>query len=154
MTFTPENTQAAQAALDYLTEHPEKHNQASWVDAPWSLPADISEFETIFTEDGYQTVTPAEVVNLCDTTMCVAGTVQFLHRGWVNGRTAPIDGAAYLGLDGAQAHFLFYDATNEEAIDGLTAIAQGDPWKFNDVMDRCYQRGDYAPENDPDYWDE
>lgn len=131
---TTEQAQTARAALTYLREHPEKHDQATWVDAPGSDGPEV-----FMTEDGYASGHTAEDINLCDTTMCVAGTVQFQHYGYVAPATAAHDAAHFLGLDDEQARFLFYDATNEGALVALEHIANGDPWALNDQIDDFYR---------------
>lgn len=120
MDSTLETRAHAQAAIDYLTEHPEKHQQTSWFNTH-------NGSDVLFANE--------EDINLCQTTMCAAGTVQFLHRGYVDvdgayGVPVDIDAAQLLGLDEDEAYYLFHYSVNDQAIDALTAIAQGDGHKF------------------------
>lgn len=130
MFMTPEVQARAQAAIDYFTAHPDKHDQRSWIDGP-------DAFVDSHDDEGTGVHSP-EIVNLCDTTMCVAGLVQFQDQGFVRVGTAAFEGADLLGLAPDEARFLFYDSTDEAALAGLAAIATGDSWAFGDVMDAFY----------------
>ena len=120
MLVTEDTKRIAQQALDYLTAHPERHNQESWWDGE-----PVSKSPIIFR--------PIDEGNLCNTTMCVAGTVQFQQKGYVD----PIDVREYatqaLGLDNIEAQLLFMYANEEDSLDLLRAIANGDDEKFAEL---------------------
>lgn len=141
MRVTDETKANAQAVLDYILAHPEKHSQRHVVglmDSSWNfflLPSSGESVEDIvLTEE-----------NFCGTTMCIAGTVIFLNQGIdaLNrlGKPVIIDdeshtdweivGAEYLGLDLDEADSIFFEMSNSRAIDLLIAIANGDEEKFH-----------------------
>lgn len=105
-----EQTQArAQAAFDFLSQNPKNHNQQWYISGATDVP---------LTEE-----------NLCGTTMCVAGTVEWQAHGYVTD-FAFSAGAMLLGLKYNEAENLFYASNNDEALDMLSAIANGDESKF------------------------
>lgn len=127
MNVTEETKAHAQEIFDYLTQHPEKHDQDSWYDTKGE--ANFDDIQEI-TED-----------NFCGTTMCVAGTSVWLKGGIalmnefsdmceLNFQNA---GAENLGLDENEAYALFYGAGNSQALDLVAAIAAGDEAKFHDI---------------------
>lgn len=125
MESTLETRTRAQDALDYLEENPEKHDQSSWFNE--HIPGTTLLFGG------------REIINMCQTTMCAAGTVQFLERGYVDvngqyGYPVDIDAASLLGLNDDEAWFLFHQSDESQAVDALNAVAQGDEDKFWDVF--------------------
>lgn len=105
--FTTEETRAtAQAVLDYIHEHPEKHNQLDFFG-----------------------------VNGCGTTMCIAGTVLFLEYGVsTSNQAGAISTGSYsdmagplLGLENDdETDWLFYEMDNELAIQKLKHLVVGE----------------------------
>jgi hypothetical protein len=123
MNSTLDTRAVAQRALDYIAEHPKQHRQANWVgvDGVYAGWSGIGDF------------------NMCDTTMCIAGTVVYneegfdgikrmlrrdIHSDWIG------VGAAYLGLDRGEAEAIFIYQDEEKVINQLRAIAEGDETKF------------------------
>lgn len=109
-----ENTKrVAQEALDYILMHPEKHDQDDWISSK----------------------------EMCDTQMCVAGTVMFnevgILKAWDIFKNSESKGVQLasdlLGLDDEEASRLFYCFDKERALDKLNALAQGDENKFNSI---------------------
>lgn len=111
MSDTTDHAAFARQVLDYILEHPDEHDQTHWGLHP----------------DG------------CGTTMCIAGTAVTLdpdtgvtwyssESGQFMGTTVIVDddpgpievrAAELLGLDETQSHELFFDSTDEEALDFL-----------------------------------
>ena len=138
MIVTEETKAQAQAALDYIHAHPEKHAQNHWVGI------NKGNAITYFWMDNLNVTEE----NLCGTTMCVAGTLVYLNEGVdglnrlhhntmgvvdendvvVNGWI--VTGAKYLGLTSQEAYSLFFEMDEAKAVDMLTAIANGDEVKF------------------------
>lgn len=127
MQVTEQTKAMAQAVVDYHLKYPGRHEQASWIGGP------SYRYKMTVTEQ-----------NLCDTTMCAAGTAVFVEQG-IEGLNRCIDvnacgiweseGARILGLTtDEEIQALFYDVSNEEAMDGLRAIAAGDEDKFHAIM--------------------
>lgn len=144
MKNTVQNRQAALDALLYFADHPDKHDQAAWVEVPgetvYGETVYGSEYTVYDVEEGTNVYTE-EAVNLCGTTMCVAGLAQFQEKGYVAPSTSPDDGARILGLDTYnERHFLFYDADNETALAALRCIATGDQEGFENVSNAFYNR--------------
>lgn len=100
----------AQDILDYISEHPDEHDQNNWVTG--TIPEDATP------ETG------------CGTTMCVAGTSIFLKHGPAM-LNDPIDlystlAGVELGLNAVEKEALFYSMSNAQAVEALEAIAAGD----------------------------
>lgn len=144
MHSTPETRQNAQAVLDYLEKNPNQHRQNFfWApkDQPQTL-TDEAQAEWISRLDELKK--PIEH-NVCDTTMCIAGTAVFLNEG-IPGLVSCISaeyedvsfinkGADYLGLDDSEAQELFYTMSEQSALDALRAVAEGNEDKFWEVME-------------------
>lgn len=114
----------AQKVDDYFLVHPERHDQNNWA---------------ALEDDEYRAV-EIDDENVCNTTMCVAGSAVFVSRpihefrAFAGGSNSWEDeGAVLLGLDGDEAEWLFYDTSNEIAIDAVRAIANGDEDKFKAI---------------------
>lgn len=126
MKITPETMAMANKVLDYIKDHPERHDQFSWVSV-----------------EGLEQASQLREDNLCQTTMCVAGTAVFLSRPLDEfvkfdtvGTGAAVwetEGARLLGLDEDESEWLFYDASNEEALEALAAAAAGNQQEFDRV---------------------
>lgn len=91
-------------------------------------------------------------INVCDTTMCAAGTAIFLndHREFLAAAKDILElppgtesallaqeffsvrGRELLGLDDNEAIFLFY-TNNENAVELMRTVAQGDTEKFDQI---------------------
>lgn len=125
----------AKVILDYITLHPELHNQELWVDIHGMI-------------DSVDQLEP------CGTSACVAGyAVLFsndphfefeVERGYVE--ISPVDdvdkeelfydrGRKLLGLDHEDANSLFYRTSNEEARKALVYLAQGEEIDWDEVYD-------------------
>lgn len=131
MIVTEETKSVAQGILDYFILYPERHKQAMWI-------ADNNSGDYFF-RGGRDAVSEE---NLCDTTLCVAGSAVYVSQG-VEGLNAigsePAPnwehyGAEALGLDEIEGGYLFFCWDEEKAIDAVRAIAAGDVDKFHSVM--------------------
>lgn len=130
MHSTPETRAAAQGVADYIEAHPEQHNQSAWVQ--------------VFDQEGNELDTEdysLEDLNVCKTTMCVAGTAAFQRDGkqiftdqWQRTHTWMDEGMKILGLRFDEANSLFYDTDNEEALDVVKGLAVGE-WRGDDLTD-------------------
>lgn len=114
MNSTFETRAHAQAVLDYIEEHPEKHDQSNWV----------MNYESGLSE------------NMCGTTMCVAGTSVYLTDGFDGLVHHHIYGgwsdaaAKNLGLSIDESLALFFMMDNQNAVEMLRAVADGNSEKF------------------------
>lgn len=120
---TTEQTRAlAQDILDYIGKYPERHEQSSWLE--------------INDSSDPRAVTEG---NLCNTTMCIAGTAVFLSRALEDFRDFEGDwqdeGARLLGLECEESDALFYYAGNKESVDMVRALADGD----QDALDKLIE---------------
>lgn len=121
MKSTFETRAHAQAVLDYIEEHPEKHSQSDWV---------IHDDDSGLSE------------NMCGTTMCVAGTSVYLadgfdglvhhyrYGGWSDAA------AKNLGLSIDESSALFFMMDNRNAVEMLRAVADGNSEKFWELADK------------------
>lgn len=135
---TPTPQEVAQRVHDYFVKFPEKHDQETWF-----MVVDGENFE----EDPDLAVVDVEN-NVCNTSMCVAGTVMWNEYGrhglrqFVSGsdneRMATRHAGDLLGLNAHQAHWLFYYSENDEAKRVVKRIAKGKKNPFKDT--------DYEPE--------
>lgn len=123
MRVTDESKALAQGILDYIISHPSRHNQADFID----MPGKYSELlQTGITEE-----------NICDTTMCIAGTAVYLTEGVEGVNRCKTDNswestaAPLLGLSWEEGQHLFFTMDNSIAVDMVVAIASGDEEKFN-----------------------
>jgi hypothetical protein len=113
----------AQRAFDYIHEHPEKHVQ-NWFFKNKNSGAIIS---------------PEPDPEDCGTTMCVGGTVAWLHYGdnvheEVNARGGiEVEAARLLGLNLRERDALFYDMNEERAVQKLKKIIVGEPFSEQDL---------------------
>lgn len=121
MIVTQDTKRIAQQALDYILEHPERHDQSAWVMWP--------EMDRLGLLDYTGSETP-----LCNTTMCVAGTVQWQQEGMVAVNDCDKVAGNYLGLSESEYCALFFDTNNDMAVRALTAIANGDKTKFRELL--------------------
>jgi hypothetical protein len=136
MIVTEETKRVAQEAYDYIITHPEQHNQRNWLNPNGQVNPQGASYTSLSALMGV----PLTEENLCDTTMCVAGTVDYLNSGMVNWGCAN-RAADLLGLEVVDGSFdeidaLFYNMDNETALNMLLAIAQGDPDKFYHLAER------------------
>lgn len=126
MRNTPETRAEAQRVLDFIMENPEQHDQTAW----WSA-----------LSRGSRRVADARD-NICDTTLCIAGTAVYLQEGveglrerydafFRSGPTLPERAADILGLSLDERNNLFLCMDNELARDMLIAVANGDQEKFD-----------------------
>lgn len=138
MNNSARNRRKAREIHTFLINNPERHNQAEffvlkekpedWYSAT-DWPTNTTAVRNL-TED-----------NLCNTTMCIAGSAVYLGHSaeeirsvlrygqsidWVS------EGAKVLGLDTREAKVLFY-ADNANALALLEAVAEGDEEKFNSI---------------------
>lgn len=124
MNVTEQTKSLAQKIYDYFLEHPERHNQNFFVATD---------------ESGNDNLTEE---NLCNSTMCIAGSAVFLTEGFegieecrrIGGTNFEDRGAELLGLDFSEAMNLFYCMDNDAARDAVMAIAAGDEEKFWNIM--------------------
>jgi hypothetical protein len=141
MKVTEETKATAQRALDYFTAHPERHVQSAW----FQHLGDDNDNLRYDTENGWERLNPAEPgkeVNLCNTTMCVAGLVQWQSQGYIDAQTVDDVAASLLGLNDEEQEMLFLWTSDQDAIDCLIAIANGDQNKLDAIL------GDYTDELD------
>lgn len=133
MESTARTRRVAQSVLDYIEAHPDLHRQDSW----YRL------------KDGRYNEQPTEE-NICNTTMCVAGTAIYLQHGikelidptLTPGGTWEDEGARLLGLNHLEEAALFLDSTDRQAVDLLEAVIRGDSALFEEIS------------NDDSYYDE
>jgi len=119
MKHTPETRKMAQDVLDFVTFNPHAHDQKTWFDYDGGTPV-ISEDE-----------------NICNTTMCIAGTTKFLAEGieglksFENNEWASVNEAgSLLGLDFDEYDALFYTMDQDTAVEMLRAVTNDDEDKF------------------------
>jgi hypothetical protein len=124
-------TKAAQDILDYIETHPHQHQQANWVNVITNVSSTLMESLNNMVID--------DDPNVCNTTMCVAGTSVLLKEGSqaLISHTSKDDfdvvAGGYLGLNDIESEMLFYCWDNAYALDMLRAVAAGDENKFYDT---------------------
>lgn len=100
----------AESVLNYIAEHPEKHDQSSF-----------------FSGDP----------NECGTTMCIAGTAAFLNAqatlNWASGNTEE-KAQRLLGLNTAEKEALFFEMDNGIALTRLKKVAIGEEFSDDDFI--------------------
>jgi len=127
MESTARTRRIAQGVLDYIKAHPNNHDQESW----------------FHHKDAFGQYTNPTEENICDTTMCVAGTAIFLQHGvraLIDPSTTPggdyeEEGGRLLGLNSHEQSLLFLDSTNEQAVDLLEAVVAGDETLFKAISE-------------------
>lgn len=132
MRSTVKTREVAQKVVDYIAEHPQEHSQSLF----W---APANEYTEI-----------TQVENICDTTMCVAGTAVYITDG-LEGMFASLynrrhptlsfagRGASLLGLNKVEADSLFYCMDDAAAVDAVRALAQGDQEKFWEAIENAVE---------------
>ncbi len=135
MKSTDYNKAVAKGILAYWEAFPEKHNQGWWVNTD---EVDKVEISPTALPDG-------SVKDVCNTSMCAAGTAVFLTSSapkfkefskkygykddfWVN------KASNLLGLDSVEAYKLFY-SENNTAKKLMQAVADGDKASFDKIVD-------------------
>lgn len=127
MKSTFETRKTAQDIVDYIEAHPDQHEQTTFWSAQGVRPEGASD-------------------NICDTTMCIAGTAVLLTEGLGtmielrDGGSADeweAKGAHALGLDEHEALRLFYTMDNDAAVEAVRAVANGDQVKFQYALDKA-----------------
>ncbi len=127
MHSTPQTRAHAQDVLDYITAHPEKHNQSKFT-------------YLVDRETG------------CGTTMCVAGTSNWLMHGKEAMNFLDQDEAIeFLGLGYDEAEVLFYEMSEERAVQKLKKIVVGEEFSKEDFF--RVNGFDEAPEFQDCNWD-
>ena len=127
MKVTEKTKLFARKALKYIEQHPEQHNQQTWIrgDKP-----------------GH-----------CGTTMCVAGTVNFLKNGLdAIHKGSHSEGRLALGLSSGEAEVLFYEMDEERAVNKLRKVASGEQFTEEDFC-RAGESGS-EPVFDSYAWDD
>jgi hypothetical protein len=133
MRSTVKTREVAQKVVDYIAEHPQEHSQSLF----WA-PATDADTALI------------DINNICDTTMCVAGTAVYITDGiegmiasLYNGRHPTLSfagrGASLLGLNKVEADALFYCMDDAAAVDAVRALAQGDQEKFWEAIESAVE---------------
>jgi hypothetical protein len=128
MKVTAETQELAKDVLGYLREHPEKHDQGSFVGMPGSSGDYTYDFTGVVSESDF-----------CDTTLCAAGAAVFLARGYeginesLENGDFDIEAGMLLGLDENEQWKLFFTVGEEKALQLLEAIAEGDEEKFKNI---------------------
>lgn len=119
MKSTTSTRMMANAVINYIEANPDKHSQAYFILNP---------------DD-----------NGCGTTMCIAGTANWLIHGREAKEYQSVDvGRTMLGLSLGEAEVLFYDMSNARALAKLRKVAAGVPftrddfYKSNDDGDTPY----------------
>lgn len=127
MKNTAETRAQAQAALDYVTFNPHAHDQGAWVHVGHEDDKSLSISDAVVSQDK----------NVCNTVMCVAGTVKWLNEGIdglshfkFNEDDAVREAGEYLGLEQEERYALFFTFDNDIAKNMLNAVANGDTNKF------------------------
>lgn len=124
MHVTEETKALAQKIQDYFILYPERHRQDEWVAVEGAT-------SCLVTDE-----------NICNTTMCVAGTAVFLNGGMqamndcqaFYGSSFSETAQELLGLTYEEADRLFYCMDNQAAKDAVAAIAAGDEKKFDAIL--------------------
>lgn len=132
--YVTERTKAhAREIYDYISLNPERHSQAHWVGIPRDDRVDYF----------FHHYDKVDETNVCGSTMCIAGTSVYLKEGIEGlndcynetdkyGRLGgfPRRAGFYLGLDEIEADSIFFEMSEQIALDSLLAIAEGDEEKF------------------------
>lgn len=127
MNVTEQTKAIAGKALQYLNEHPERHNQDHW----FGIEGVAGEFYEVW---------PSSLTddNLCGTVMCVAGTTVFVTRTIDEFRefegSFPDTAQDLLGLTGHEADWLFHSTNEEAALKALKYISEGDSNMFHTLQ--------------------
>lgn len=121
----------AAKVLRYIETYPWMHNQSA--------------FAAVADEDGEDLDLDEAVVstdpNVCNTTMCIAGTVRYFTHGVKglkdfdasNDEMAVHEAGEALGLEYEEYEALFYTFDNQKALNLLRAVRDGDEDKFWDI---------------------
>ena len=122
--ISTESTRAlATAVLDYIAAHPEKHDQREFISDP-------------------------DHKTGCGTTMCIAGTANWLTNGV---RALAIDSEEearkLLGLSFGEAEAVFYEMSNKRALAKVRKIAAGEQFDTEDFYTNTNAEDDNADEN-------
>ncbi len=137
----------AQRILDYLEMNPHIHDQNGF----WSVHDETgANLDDANVTDARLDPDP----NICNTTMCIAGTQRWLARGiaglaeWdedlnIEPSHPTRRAADALGLSTQERSALFYCWDNAYALDMLRAIAAGDENKFKEVS-VAYSKDSYT----------
>jgi hypothetical protein len=119
--------------LDYITKHPEKHDQSDWFKGNYD----------------------PDATNSCGTTACVAGYAilfsndpRFKYEKNVDGRYELVTikpksndvffddaGMELLGLASIDASILFYETNNEQARQALEYLARGEQIDWSEIIE-------------------
>lgn len=135
MNNTARNRRRASQILSYLTAHPERHEQKNWFTYEGDTVHSYDQIEDFAGDDS------PEDGDLCNTTMCVAGTAVFLDKtldefkdfaGNASYHDWFEEGSNVLGLDKEEAEYLFMSDT-ELAPRLLAHIAAGDLVAFHEL---------------------
>lgn len=136
MQVTEETKALAQQISDYFLVYPERHEQDTWV---WLGDNDGETYLRVEEELTEQ--------NVCNTTMCIAGSAVFMTRSLDEfkkfhanaAHTYDNEAGKLLGLNLREGQWLFYETNNEEALDAVRAIANGDVDKFTAMIPEDFE---------------
>jgi hypothetical protein len=134
--ITPETTEQARRVYTYIALNPKIFEMNSW-----------------FSVEGYEPNEHAEAAvidlsaNVCNTTMCLAGTQVFLSGGkealkrlaeedidMVADATEMNRAAAAFGLSPDEGYDLFVNTNNEQAFEIISGLARGSAEEFYEVF--------------------
>lgn len=138
MRVTEDTKKYARKALAYIEKHPEQHDQGHWIErgeAFAALPGD------------------------CGTTMCVAGTVNFLKNGPLEAYSlrhqSEYIARDLLGLSLGEVEVLFYEMDKDRALAKLRKVAAGEQFDRDDyyIVDEDNEDEDPEPIFAEHAWD-
>lgn len=114
MKNTATNRVYARKTLAFIEAHPEVHKQDNWISGR----------------------TPeADETNFCGTSMCIAGTVNWLKHGIKTmAHRSESEGIRLLGLSEGEAEALFYEMDKGRAKAKLQKVADGVPFAREDFF--------------------
>jgi hypothetical protein len=134
MQSTEQTRARAQEVLDYIHEHPERHDQNHWIKDPDSTG--------------------------CGTSMCVAGTATWLEHGSkAIHLDSEIEASKLFGLSYWECQVLFYDMDKERAVQKLKKVVVGEEFSKEDfyTQDKALTPGmdpeDYPLRFNKHYWE-
>ncbi len=130
MTDVKRNKKMAKTVLNHIKAFPEYHDQGEWFRLDNGLgPSTAENVDKVVVDD-----------NVCNTSMCVAGTVMYYNYGPFGlslfdkaEEVAAEEAARLLGIDDAEAQYLFYEVDNDDAVTVLKNIARKEKNIFVDT---------------------
>jgi hypothetical protein len=133
---TEETKQRAKNVLRFIKKYPWMHNQNNWYKSKGSGNMYMNR---VSDQPDSVVISPTQK-DVCNTTLCVAGTAVLLNDGKEGLKVFDdypqqgVDRAAdLLGLSSYEANIIFYTMNKTKVIEMLEAVAEGNEEKFNSV---------------------